>query len=139
MTSSPRASAFRWLSRLFCQPFSEGNHVRFGSWAERLAARHLSRHGYEIIARNYKVAGAEIDLIALHGQTLVFVEVKARATGRFGSGEEAVDKRKRKQIRRAALAFLRHHNLEDKQTRFDVVTLTGFGFRPRFEIIKNAF
>src|ERR1700758_792484 len=68
--------------------------VPAGRRGEQVAARHLKRCGYLILARNYRAAGAEIDLVALDDDTLVFVEVKLRAGSRFGTPAEAVDDEK---------------------------------------------
>jgi putative endonuclease len=114
-------------------------HVRLGEWGERTAARRLSRRGYRIIARNYRASGAEIDLIALDGDTLVFVEVKTRRTDVCGEGTEAVDSRKRVQIKRAAAHFIQRHRADERAIRFDVVALRSVGPFARLEIIKDAF
>ena len=73
-----------------------------GRRGEQIAARHLKRCGYLILARNYRAAGAEIDLVALDGSTLVFVEVKFRGGSDFGTPAEAVNIEKRQRILRAA-------------------------------------
>jgi len=77
------------------------DHGRIG---EDLAHRYLRGHGCTIVARNYRPPSGfvEIDLIAWHSQTLVFVEVKTRATEDFGPPESAVDSEKRAYIERAA-------------------------------------
>jgi putative endonuclease len=61
---------------------------------ERLAAEHLARAGYRIVARNVRADRVEIDLVAARGALVVFVEVKTRAARGFGAPEEAVDARK---------------------------------------------
>jgi putative endonuclease len=77
-----------------------------GALGERLAAEHLERLGFRILARNYRTARGEIDLIAHDGRTLVFAEVKTR---RLGSGEplESIGPRKRRRVRRMAATWLR--------------------------------
>jgi putative endonuclease len=110
-----------------------------GRRGEQVAARHLRRCGYLILARNYRAAGAEIDLIALDNSTLVFVEVKFRAGSSFGTPAEAVDLEKRQRIRRAAQAFAEWRGVPDLPTRFDVVALQGAGRYCRLELIKDAF
>jgi putative endonuclease len=97
--------------------------VPAGRRGEQLAARHLKRCGYLILARNYRAAGAEIDLVALDDSTLVFVEVKFRAGPGFGTPVEAVDFEKRERIRRAARAFAEWRRVPDLPARFDVVAL----------------
>ncbi|MBV8772817.1 MAG: YraN family protein [Deltaproteobacteria bacterium] len=110
-----------------------------GRRGEQIAARHLKRCGYLILARNYRSAGAEIDLVALDGSTLVFVEVKFRAGPAFGTPAEAVDREKRERIRRAARAFAEWRGVPDLPTRFDVVALSGAGRFCRLELIEDAF
>jgi len=113
--------------------------VPAGRRGEQVAARHLKRSGYLILARNYRAAGAEIDLVALDGSTLVFVEVKFRAGSGFGTPAEAVDFDKRERIRRAARAFAEWRGVPDLPARFDVVALRGAGRFGRLELIKDAF
>jgi putative endonuclease len=95
-----------------------------GQASERLAATHLERLGYEIIARNHRTRFGEIDLVALDGETLVFVEVKARR----GAGRpwDNLDERKRHQVRRMAAAYLAEvsERPRSKELRFDAVGVT---------------
>ncbi len=114
-------------------------HVPAGRRGEQIAARHLKRCGYIILARNYRAAGAEIDLVALDENMLVFVEVKFRTHDGFGTPTEAIDGEKRERIRRAARAFAERRGVPDLPARFDVVALSGFGRSGRLELIKNAF
>jgi len=113
--------------------------VPTGRRGEQVAARHLKRCGYVILARNYRAAGAEIDLVALDDSTLVFVEVKFRVRSGFGAPAEAVDFEKRERIRRAARVFAEWRGVPDLPARFDVVALSGAGRFCRLELIKDAF
>jgi putative endonuclease len=113
--------------------------VPAGRRGEQVAARHLKRCGYLILARNYRAAAAEIDLVALDDNTLVFVEVKLRVGSGFGTPVEAVDLEKRERIRRAASAFAELRGVPDLPARFDVVALSGAGRYRRLELIKDAF
>jgi putative endonuclease len=113
--------------------------VALGTAGERLAIRRLRREGYRIIARNYRVAGAEIDVVAMAGDTLVFVEVKTRLGTGAGRPEEAVHRLKQHRIRRAAAAFARDHRMAERAIRFDVVAISREDSRWRLEIIKDAF
>jgi putative endonuclease len=113
--------------------------VPAGRRGEQVAARHLKRCGYLILARNYRAAGAEIDLVALDDSTLALVEVKFRGDTAFGTPTEAVDLEKRERIRRAARAFAEWRGVPDLPARFDVVALTGAGRYGRLELIKGAF
>ena len=95
-----------------------------GQAAEQLAADHLGRLGYDIVARNHRTRFGEIDLVALDGETLVFVEVKARR----GAGRpwDNLDDRKRRQVRRMAAAYLAEvtERPRSKELRFDAVGVT---------------
>lgn len=75
-----------------------------GAAAEDLAAAYLTLLGWEVMARNTRLAGVEVDLVAREGRTTVLVEVKYRARSDFGGADAAVDARKRARLRRAALA-----------------------------------
>ena len=75
-----------------------------GVAAEDLAAAYLTLLGWELAARNTRLAGVEVDLVALDGRTIVLVEVKYRARSDYGGADGAIDARKRERLRRAALA-----------------------------------
>ena len=90
---------------------------------ERLAAEHLARAGYRIVARNVRADRVEIDLVAERGTLVVFVEVKTRASRGFGAPEEAVDARKRARIVRGARAWLHAQALRRARVRFDVIAV----------------
>lgn len=94
-----------------------------GDEGERLAARHLKQRGYRILVRQARSRFGEIDLIALDGDCLVFVEVKSRRNCRPGSPAEAVDGRKQRQITRSALAWLKRRGLLAHRCRFDVIAI----------------
>lgn len=99
-------------------------------------ARRLAEAGYQIVARNWRVRGGEIDLIALHGQELVFVEVRARSSVASGRAAESVDARKLQHLMTAAARFIeRHPEYEDRVWRVDLVaiTLDGHGDLNGFE------
>src|SRR5690242_11115021 len=97
------------------------DHGRIG---EDLAHRHLREHGCTVVARNYRVASGkgEIDIIAWHGENLVFVEVKTRATSEFGEPDRAVDMEKRDRVMRAARDYLRRADVPPERVRFDIVS-----------------
>lgn len=94
-----------------------------GRRGESLAAEFLLRRRMRIVERNYSCPAGEIDLIALDGDTLVFVEVKLRR-GAFDPFE-AVDARKQAQVSRAAFDYMRRRGLYDRPARFDVVAVDG--------------
>ena len=103
-----------------------------GAAAEELAARELTRRGYRILARNVKSKVGELDIIAVDGAVLCFVEVRARADG---TAAETVGYAKQRRLRRAAAAYLAGAGRSSAACRFDVVTLGPAGT----ELIKNAF
>lgn len=113
---------------------------RFGRESELAAARFLRQAGYRIVARNYRQAFGEIDLIAYDGATLVFIEVKARRGERFGSPEEAITRRKRDQLTKVALAYLAD-GPAGVSCRFDLVVVRSApgGRSPRVELVKDMF
>ena len=76
---------------------------------ERLAARHYRLRGYRILGTNVREGGYEVDLIVRRGRRLVFVEVKERARPSYGGGVGAVDREKRRRVRRAAASWLQAH------------------------------
>jgi putative endonuclease len=90
-----------------------------------LAHRFLQSCGYRILARNWRTrsGSAEVDIIALDGETIVFVEVKTRATDFFGAPEDAVDTTKRRHLMRAASEFLRVMDKDPIHSRFDIVSI----------------
>ena len=94
-----------------------------GSTFEDIACAFLEKKGYQIIGRNVILLRRELDIVALDGETVVFVEVKGRHSLQYGSPAEAVDEKKRAGIARAAAAYLEQANLWDRPTRFDVVTI----------------
>lgn len=98
------------------------NHNRkVGHEGEEQAVIRLQNAGLLILARNFRVRQGEIDIIALDGDTTVFVEVKARKDASFGRGAEAVDMRRQKRLVQAALVFLQQQGKMDDSCRFDVI------------------
>ena len=116
-----------------------GRRLPYGERSEHLAARHLKWRGYKIIARNFRAAGAEIDIIVMRHGTLVFVEVKARMSNSLGPPELAVDDRKQYRIRKAAAIFISRNRSDERPMRFDVVAITGDGRGRKVEHLKGAF
>ncbi|REK17196.1 MAG: YraN family protein [Planctomycetota bacterium] len=108
---------------------------------ERAAERHLKRQGYHIVARRDRGRLGELDLVAVDGRTVVFVEVKTRRTHVAGHPAEAVDADKQRKLTRLALAYLKRHDLLEYSSRFDVVAVTwpkGVR-RPTVEHYRGAF
>ena len=129
-------------------PTSPG--LQLGNLGEQYAAAYLEQLGYRLVAANFtlpvgrNLRGAtintEIDLVAYDGNTLCFVEVKTRASDWFAPPQASIDMRKRRQIARAARAYLRLFELEADPYRFDVVTvlLTDLS-PPEVNLLRNYF
>jgi len=111
-----------------------------GRYGEKLAENYLQRHGFRILARNIHLRHAELDLVALEGHTLCFVEVRLRSGRAFGSGEESVDRRKQRRLYRAAAEVLATRSLPRYDTlRFDVVSIDAGQRPPQVQLIRDAF
>jgi putative endonuclease len=115
-----------------------------GVRGETFAYWYLRRHGYTIIARNFKTPGVkgEIDLIGYDGNVLAFVEVKTRAGagGVQASPEDAVNADKRRHLSRMARQFLTERRISEARCRFDVVAIEARpGRRPEVRLHKGAF
>lgn len=111
----------------------------FGKRCEQVAADFLRSKGYRIVQRNYRTPRGELDLIALDGEMLVFVEVKARSGLGFGGPHGAVDRKKRQHMIQASLFYISREKLHDRSCRFDVVLIQQSGDRPaKIDHIQNA-
>jgi len=110
-----------------------------GKRGEELALKTIRSMGYKDILQNYRCPLGEIDLIARDADTLVFLEIKTRRTGSTAYAKEAVTARKRRQISKVALAYMKANNCSDTRARFDVVAISLAGSSPKIEVIKNAF
>lgn len=117
------------------------NGRNLGARGESIAANYLEALGIRVLERNYRSKAGEIDIVALDGETLVFVEVKTRRQGgRFGAAAEQVTRVKRQRIAEAALAYIIHHGLEGARCRFDVVAIdVPRQGAPRVLLVKGAF
>lgn len=110
-----------------------------GNAGEDCAANYLERRGYRIIARNYRIRSAEIDIIAERDNVVAFVEVKTRSDVRHGLPVEAVNFRKQKKIIEAANVFLQQEEFCECACRFDVVEVYSNGSNFAVNHIENAF
>lgn len=115
------------------------DHLDLGKKGEDLALKVIRSMGYKDILQNYRCPLGEIDLIARDGDTLVFLEIKTRRTGSTAYAKEAVNARKRRQVSKAALTYMKANNCGDVRARFDVVAISLAGSCPKIEVIKNAF
>lgn len=126
-------------------------HLDLGRLGEAYAAAYLEQLGYYLVAANFALpvgrnlrgatVNAEIDLVAYEGETLCFIEVKTRSSDRFAPPQVNVDRRKQRQITRAAKAYRRMLGLQNVAIRFDVVTVVmADGARPtspQIELLRN--
>src|SRR5215217_5620219 len=119
-----------------------------GQLGETYAAAYLEQLGYRLVAANFTlpvgrnlrgaVVNAEIDLVAYDRITLCFVEVKTRASDWFAPPEVNVDRRKRRQVTRAARAYRQMLGIKDEPYRYDVVTVVlTTGATPQIELLRN--
>jgi putative endonuclease len=114
-----------------------------GRVGEEDAVRWLTANGYEILERNVVNHAGELDVVAKDGETLCFLEIKARASDAFGPAIAAVDARKQRRISRAAALYLATQGaaqrLDRSPCRFDVLGLDWQGDGWRYTLIKDAF
>lgn len=111
-------------------------HNETGKEGEEIAALHLLKNGYTILARNFRCKKSEIDIIAQKDKTIVFVEVKTRTNGFFQEPELSVTRSKQKQITLGANFYIQENNI-DIDIRFDIVAITLSPFR--LNHIEDAF
>lgn len=112
-----------------------------GERGEAVAARYLKRRGYKILVRGSRFKPGELDLVALDGKTIVFVEVKTRQSPDAGHPAEAVNPAKQRRLTRLAVTFLKRYGLLEQPARFDVIAVTWpqGTRRPAIEHFENAF
>lgn len=112
-----------------------------GNRGESAAAAYLRGKGYKILARHYDSPLGEIDIIAVDGRTVVFVEVKTRTTADAGHPTEAVDELKQRRMTQSAIAYLKSKRLLNYPARFDVVSVLwpAGTRRPTIEHFPDAF
>ena len=117
-------------------------HVATGVFGEHIAARHLRKNGYSLIAANYRSRFGEIDIIAQKGPYIVFVEVKTRSEHFLALPRESVTFDKQERIQKTAMLFLAQNQTE-LQPRFDVLEIVLGGKNKnkviKLEHIENAF
>lgn len=113
-------------------------HNDFGALGEDIAVDYLRRKGYVILDRNWRSGHREIDIVARHNDTVVFVEVKARANAFYGNPQDAITRRKMHLLVLAADAYLRY-NAIDLEVRFDVIAIIGTTDRPYIKHYERAF
>lgn len=100
-------------------------HNDFGVHAERMAAELLERNGWTILHRNWRFGRREIDVIARHGSTVAFVEVKAGMRTGHGHPLERIGWRKQRDLAIAAAGWIERHGRAGEEYRFDAVHVVG--------------
>jgi putative endonuclease len=113
--------------------------LELGKFGEELALRKIKRLGYKKIVRNFRCPLGEVDIIARDGDTLVFMEIKTRKGRSIDYAKEAVNAKKKRQISKVALAYMKSRDCSDVRARFDVVAISLGRGKPEIEVIKNAF
>lgn len=111
------------------------SNLALGRWGELQAATWYERRGCVVVDRNWRCDRGELDLVVLDGETVVFVEVKARSSDRFGAASAAVGEHKQQTLRMLAARWFTEHPGHRGDMRFDVVAITG----TRLEWIPHAF
>ena len=114
--------------------------AEFGKHGEDLACDELRRRGYTILDRRFRTRCGELDIVARDAGVLVFVEVRARSSGKFGHAFESVTWQKRHRLSRMATSYLFMKRLSDIACRFDVVAVTReLSGKLKVEVVKSAF
>ena len=113
--------------------------VDMGKQGETDAVNLLKKKGYRILERNYRTKAGEVDIIARHRGTIVFVEVKARGNHHYGNPKYAITPRKKRNLSMAALSYLKKTGQSNAKARFDVVAIVHTGGAQSVEVIQNAF
>jgi putative endonuclease len=117
-----------------------GHAQRLGKLGETLAAAELQRRGYAVSAMNFRTRFGEIDIVCERGDTVVFVEVKARRTAARGTAAESIPIWKRRRIGAMAIDYLAQSGRHHRRIRFDVVAIDRAGTANQtIRVIENAF
>ena len=136
------AALRRWRHASAVLPAPSLNRRQLGNKYEALATAHLVRQGFRILERQFRTRAGEIDLIAMDGGTLCFIEVRAKRSGRFGTAAESITPRKQQRLLRTAVYYLHTHpQAQHLPMRFDVVALDASAEpdAPKITLIRNAF
>lgn len=113
---------------------------QLGIIGEEIAAKELTARGYAVLARRYRTRQGEIDIVCEHEGTLVFVEVRARASAEFGRAAESVTDAKKRKVSAMAADYLARNAIANRPCRFDVVAVDdAMGPSPEVTVFPNAF
>ena len=113
-------------------------HNLLGTKGEDLAVEYLKEKGHNIIERNWRFSGYEIDIISEDQEFIVFVEVKTRSTSHWGNPEEAIGKQRMRRMINGASNYLKLNNI-DRPARFDVVAIIVSDKEKEIEYFEAAF
>ena len=114
--------------------------AKLGVWGEELAVRFLGENGYKIITTNYRCAYGEVDIVVMDGEELVFVEVRTRRPGNFGTPEESLSPHKLRRLLATCQDYLQKSGQEDIQWRVDLISVrleSGRKNNPKVERIDH--
>ncbi len=111
--------------------------INIGKRGEDIAADFITKKGLLIIDRNFRTKIGEIDIVAVDGDVVAFIEVKSRKTDTFGNPSDFVNRYQRKRIINTAQIFMKQKNLIDMQPRFDVCEI--YSTTNTINYIENAF
>lgn len=113
---------------------------QLGIIGEEIAAKELTARGYAVLARRYRTPQGEIDIVCEHEGTLVFVEVRARASAEFGRAAESITDAKKRKVSAMAADYLARNEIANRPCRFDVVAVDdAMGTSPEVTVFPNAF
>ena len=114
-------------------------HNELGKWGEQAAIDYLLQRGYDILERDWKSGHRDLDIIAMDGDTLVFVEVKTRSNRDYMDPVEAVGYQKIRNLQQAANHYVKYRHA-DCDIRFDIISVVGSeGAEPEIDHLKDAF
>lgn len=106
----------------------------YGKKGEEIAGKFLEKKGIKILSRNYCTKYGEIDLIGIKNKTIIFIEVKLRNNKSFGLPSEAIDYKKVQKIKNTAMVYITENDLNDKDCRFDVISILYDNIRKYYHI-----
>ncbi|MBU3758359.1 MAG: YraN family protein [Candidatus Omnitrophica bacterium] len=128
------------MKRIFSIKNKKPFRLTLGERGEMAGAAFLVRSGYRILETNYRCRLGEVDVIAVRGDRLAFIEIKTRRDHARGAPEEAVHARKQEKLVRLAQSYLRDHENLPEKISFDVLALTwNKASGPEFRLIQDAF
>ena len=132
-----REALQRQQQRLEATQYPSAYHLELGKWGEDIAAKLLQEKGYVILERDWHSKHRDIDIIAIDGDYLVFIEVKTRSNTDFAPVEKAMNFRKRQNINRSINHYVKSHHVT-RRCRFDLITVVGsIGVIPQVNHIVN--